>query len=124
MPTFNDNIIALTTQNSFFRQEIVTNDHSQLVVMSIEPGDEIGLETHDLDQVLVFVQGKGKAILDGVESAVENGSLVVVPSGVEHNFVNTGGEPLKLFTLYCPPEHEPGTIHRDKAEADAAEHHH
>jgi mannose-6-phosphate isomerase-like protein (cupin superfamily) len=106
-----------------FRREILTNQHSQLVLMSIEPGDEIGEETHDVDQILAFVTGQGEAVLDGRKSRVEEGSLVAVPAGTRHNFINTGNRPLKLYTIYSPPEESPGTLHRTKAEALAAEHH-
>lgn len=124
MPAFNKDIAALAQQNSFFRREILTNQHSQLVLMSVEPGDEIGEETHEVDQVLVFVSGRGEAVLDGERSKVGSNSLVVVPAGTRHNFVNTGDAPLKLYTIYAPPEEAPGTLHRDKAEALAAEGHH
>jgi mannose-6-phosphate isomerase-like protein (cupin superfamily) len=123
MPQFNDNIRRLTTENTDFRREILTNQHSQLVLMSIEPGDEIGEETHDVDQILAFVTGQGEAVLDGRKSRVEEGSLVAVPAGTRHNFINTGNRPLKLYTIYSPPEESPGTLHRTKAEALAAEHH-
>ena len=122
MPAFNQDIFALAEENTFFRKEILTNEHSQLVLMSIEPGDDIGEETHDVDQVLVFVAGEGEAILNGERSPIAANHLVVVPAGTLHNFVNTGATPLKLFTIYAPPEEAPGTVHRDKAEAEAAEH--
>ncbi len=90
--------------------------------MSIPVGGEIGLETHDdVDQVLVFVTGEGLAILDGERSSVAAGRMVHVPAGTEHNITNTGPTDLQLYTIYAPPEHAPGTIHRTKAEADAAE---
>ncbi len=123
MPIFNHDILALTQQNTDFRREILTEQHTQLVVMSIEPGDDIGEETHDVDQVLVFVAGVGEAVLDGERSSVGVNRLVVVPAGTRHNFINTGKTPLKLFTMYSPPEEEPGTLHRTKAEAEAAEGH-
>lgn len=123
MPAFNEDIFALAEENNFFRKEILTNEHSQLVLMSVEPGDEIGEESHDVDQILVFTSGNGEAILDGQRSQVAAHSLVVVPAGTLHNFVNTGTAPLKLFTVYAPPEEAPGTLHKTKAEADAAEHH-
>ena len=123
MPAFNQDIFALAEENTFFRKEILTNEHSQVVLMSVEPGDDIGEETHDVDQLLVFVSGTGEAVLDGRRSQVKAHSLVVVPAGTLHNFINTGNVPLKLFTVYSPPEEEPGTIHRNKAEAEAAEHH-
>jgi mannose-6-phosphate isomerase-like protein (cupin superfamily) len=89
--------------------------------MSIPPGGDIGEEVHDdVDQTLVFVGGEGQAILDGKKSAVAADRLVHVPAGTRHNFVNTGRVDLRLYTIYAPPEHEPGTIHKTKAEADAA----
>ena len=121
MPQFNQNISKLARENTDFRREILTNEHSQVVLMSIEPGDDIGEETHDVDQVLAFVNGRGEAILDGKKAPVENGSLVAVPAGTRHNFVNTGSEPLKLYTIYSPPEEPPGTVHHTKAEALSAE---
>lgn len=121
MQNFNRNIADLAMQNSDFRRVILTQKHSQLVVMSIEPGDEIGEETHEVDQILVFVAGEGEAVLNGQKSRVEANHFVEVPAGTRHNFINTGSEPLKLYTIYAPPEEEPGTVHRTKADADAAE---
>lgn len=120
---FNRDIVALAQENKYFRQEIVTGAHSQVVLMSIPPGGEIGEEIHpDVDQVLVFVSGEGKAILNGEQSPIASQSLCFVPAGTTHNFINTGTSTLKLYTVYAPPEHAPGTVHRTKAEADAAEH--
>jgi mannose-6-phosphate isomerase-like protein (cupin superfamily) len=124
MTIFNKDIFGLAKENNFFRQEILTNEHSQIVLMSVEPGDDIGEEAHDVDQVLVFVEGQGEAVLNGDRSTVQANSLVVVPAGTQHNFINTGSTPLKLYTVYAPPEEEPGTLHRTKAEAVAAEAHH
>jgi mannose-6-phosphate isomerase-like protein (cupin superfamily) len=112
----------LTRGNEFFRKELVTARHSQVVLMCIPPGEEIGEETHEVDQILVFLGGSGESHLNGVSQRVRANTLVLVPAGTRHNFVNTGGEPLKLFTIYAPPEEEPGTLHRNKAEAQAAEH--
>ncbi len=123
MSSFNENIADLAAKNQFFRQEVVTGSHSQVVLMSIPRGGEIGEETHpDVDQTLIFVEGTGKAILNGEQSQVGPNSLCFVPAGTLHNFVNTGDTDLKLFTVYAPPEHAPGTVHKTKAEADAAEH--
>jgi mannose-6-phosphate isomerase-like protein (cupin superfamily) len=123
MAEFNKDIVKLTLENKYFRKEILTEKHSQVVLMSIEPGDEIGEETHKVDQVLVFVQGEGHAVLDGKKSIVKPNSMVVVPAGTKHNFINDRGEePLKLYTIYSPPEEEPGTVHKTKAEAEEAEH--
>lgn len=121
MPKFNEDIKKMAKENTDFRREILTNEHSQIVLMSIEPGDEIGEESHEVDQVLVFVKGKGEAVLDGERRPIRKSSLVAVPAGTLHNFINTGDKPLKLFTIYSPPEEAPGTVHRNKAEALAAE---
>lgn len=117
---FNENILELAEANTWFRKVLATGPNTQVVVMSLPPGGEIGMETHpDVDQVLVFVSGEGAAILDGERSKVGPGSLVQVPAGTRHNFVNTGLNDLRLYTVYAPPEHKPGTIHRTKADADA-----
>jgi mannose-6-phosphate isomerase-like protein (cupin superfamily) len=118
---FNEDIVKRAKANSYFREVLATGPHSQVVVMSIPPGGDIGEEVHDdVDQTLVFVQGEGQAILDGEKSAVSVDRLVHVPGGTRHNFVNTGKVDLRLYTIYAPPEHKPGTIHKTKAEADAA----
>ncbi len=120
---FNSDIVALAQKNQNFRQEVVTGTHSQVVLMSIPPGGEIGEETHhDVDQVLVFVSGEGRAVLNDEQSSITANSLCFVPAGTKHNFINTGSSDLKLYTVYAPPEHAPGTVHKTKAEADAAEH--
>jgi mannose-6-phosphate isomerase-like protein (cupin superfamily) len=119
---FNEDILDRTRRNHWFREVLATGPHAQVVVMSIPPGGEIGDEVHDgVDQVLVFVEGQGEAILDGARSPVGPDRLVLDPAGTRHNFVNTGSTDLRLYTIYAPPEHAPGTIHRTKAEADAAE---
>lgn len=123
MTIFNKDIFGLAKENSFFRKEILTNEHSQIVLMSVEPGDDIGEESHDVDQVLVFVEGEGEAVLNGERSKIQANSLVVVPAGTQHNFINTGSTALKLYTVYAPPEEAPGTLHKTKAEAVAAEAH-
>jgi mannose-6-phosphate isomerase-like protein (cupin superfamily) len=123
MAGFNKNIIELAEKNEFFRQVVVTSEYSQVVLMAIKPGEDIGEETHDVvDQSLFFVSGTGRAELNGQASTMGPNSLVVVPAGTLHNFINTGETPLKLVTVYAPPEHEPGTVHKTKAEALAAEH--
>lgn len=119
--SYHTNIAQATLGNPYFRKELYTTDRTQLVLMSIEAGDDIGRETHDLDQVLVFVSGKGTFKVGGQEGTVTAGDVVVVPAHTPHNFVNTGQDPLKLYTVYAPPEHAPGTLHRTKAEAEAAE---
>ena len=117
-------IIQLARSNDAFRREVATGEHSQVVVMTIPPGGEIGEEVHEEnDQLLVFVEGQADAVLDGRTTKVVPNRLVVVQAGTRHNFINTGQSPLRLVTVYAPPEHAPGTVHQTKAEADAAEHH-
>jgi mannose-6-phosphate isomerase-like protein (cupin superfamily) len=116
-------IVREAWANDAFRREVVTGDHEQVVVMTIPPGGEIGDEVHQAtDQLLVFVDGHGEAHVAGEASPVGPNDLVFVRAGTRHNFVNTGEVPLRLITVYAPPEHAPGTVHRTKQEADAAEH--
>jgi mannose-6-phosphate isomerase-like protein (cupin superfamily) len=120
--TTNLDIVELTTANTSFRREVVTGEHGQVVLMSIPPGGEIGEEVHaDVDQVLIFVSGEGSAVIDDETSPVGPRRLVFVPAGTKHNFINAGTDDLKLYTVYAPPEHAPGTVHETKHEADAAE---
>lgn len=115
-------IMDAARTNQAFRREVLTGDHAQVVVMTIPPAGEIGEEVHpQTDQVLVFLDGHGEARLDGETSPVASNDLVLVRAGTRHNFVNTGSEPLRLVTIYAPPEHPIGTVHATKAEADAAE---
>jgi len=117
-------IIQLARSNDAFRREVATGEHSQVVVMTIPPGEEIGEEVHrENDQLLVFVDGQADAVLDGETTRVTSNDLVLVPAGTVHNFINTGPTPLRLVTVYAPPEHAPRTVHQTKAEADAAEDH-
>jgi mannose-6-phosphate isomerase-like protein (cupin superfamily) len=114
------NIIKETQKNSNFRTVLFTGARSQLVVMEIPAGGEVGEETHPhVEQSLFFLSGSAKAILDGVESPVAAGDVVVVTPGTKHNFVNTGTEPLKIYTIYAPANHLDGRIHVTKADADA-----
>ena len=118
-------IMDLARRSEDFRREVVTGENMQIVVMTIPPGEEIGEEVHhDIDQVLLFVDGEGEAVIEGERSPVAAGHLTFVPGGTLHNFVNTGQVPLRLVTAYAPPEHPAGTVHATKAEADAAEHDH
>ncbi|HEX2025787.1 MAG TPA: cupin domain-containing protein [Actinomycetota bacterium] len=115
-------IVQAARENDAFRREVVTAEHSQLVVMTIPAGGEIGEEVHeDVDQILIFIDGEGEAVLEGQRSAIGPNDLVFVKAGTRHNFVNTGDRPLRLVTVYAPPEHPPGTVHATKAQADAAE---
>lgn len=121
--TFQIDIEAATRENDEFRRVLHTAEHIQLVVMTVPAGGEIGEEVHDgIDQVLIFVEGEGEAELDGAVSQVAPQDVVVVPAGTKHNFRNTGTGPLRLYTVYGPPDHPDGTVHRTKAEADADEH--
>ena len=124
MAGFVTNIELDTIENEDFRRVLFTAPHSQLVLMTIQPGEDIGQETHaEHDQFLRIESGSGVVILDGEKTDLADGSAVVIPAGVEHNVVNTSDdEPLRLYTLYSPPEHPDGTVHRTKADALAAEH--
>jgi mannose-6-phosphate isomerase-like protein (cupin superfamily) len=114
------NIVGQTKENTFFRKVIFTGRKSQLVVMDIPPGGEIGMERHDnVEQTLFFLSGQGEAILDGKKHRIGGGFVVVVTPGTEHNFINTGSDPLKVYTLYAPANHIDGRVHKTKTEADA-----
>ena len=115
-------IATVAEKSADFRRVLWTGEHSQLVIMTIPPGGEIGVETHDEnDQILSFVSGLGKAVVEGETAAVKAGDVVVVPAGKEHNFVNDGPNPLVLYTVYGPPDHADGAVHATREEADAAE---
>lgn len=119
------NIETLSLENENFRTVLYTTKNTQLVVMSLKPNEDIGEEVHHLDQFIRCEVGEGRAILDGVSHDIRDGFVVVVPSGAKHNIINTSSEkPLKLYTLYAPPNHKDGTVHITKAdaEADEAEH--
>lgn len=110
--------------NADFRRVLYTGHHTQLVLMSLKPGEEIGEETHpDVDQFFRFDEGSGKVVIDGIEHEVSNGFGVVVPAGAKHNVINTGATELKLYTLYSPPEHQDGVVRATKAEALSSEEH-
>lgn len=115
------NIFKATENNSYFRQVLMTASHVQVVVMSIAPQQDIGLETHSVDQILVFIQGEAQAYLNDKDFAVSKGDLVLVPAGTKHNFINTGTQDLKLFTIYSPPEHASDTVHKTKQQAEQQE---
>ena len=126
MAGYHTDIEKKSLENEFFREVLFTGPNSQLVVMALKPGEEIGVETHgDVDQFIRVEAGQGKAVLDREEYMLEDGSAVVIPAGTEHNVLNTSStETLKLYTIYTPPEHPDGTIHKTKAEAEAYEHEH
>jgi mannose-6-phosphate isomerase-like protein (cupin superfamily) len=122
MKQFVGNIEELSLQNEYFREVLFTDERLQLVVMSLLPMEDIGVETHQLDQFIRIEKGEGKAVLDGEEFTLSDGFVVVIPAGTEHNIINTSSSaPLKLYTLYTPPNHAPGTIHKTKGEALQAE---
>ena len=122
MAVINFSIATEAEKSPDFRRVLFTGEHTQLVIMTIPPGGEIGEEVHeDVDQILTFVSGTGKAIVSGSEKNVAQGDLVVVPAGHKHNFLNTGPNPLILYTVYGPPEHAEGAVHKTKEQADAME---
>jgi mannose-6-phosphate isomerase-like protein (cupin superfamily) len=124
MKGFVDDIEKLTEENSDFRRVLYTGQNMQLVLMSLKPGEEIGEEVHDdRDQFFRVEMGKGEVLIDGKRHAVEADDAIIVPAGARHNVVNKGTEPLRLYTLYAPPEHKDGTVHVTKAEADADDEH-
>lgn len=118
---FVGNLGSYARQNTSFRHVLFTARQMQLVVMSLQPGEEIGTEVHEVDQLIYVVEGEGKVVLDGEGATVEKGTVVCVPAGVQHNVIAGKGKAMKLFTLYAPPEHTPGTIHETKADAEAGE---
>ncbi len=123
MKGYHDNIETQTIGNSDFRRVLYTGGHLQLVLMTLQPGEEIGSEVHDdRDQFFRFEEGRGQVDIDDNTYDVEDGSGVIVPSGARHNVRNTGDGPLKLYTLYGPPEHRDGVVQSTKAEADARHH--
>jgi mannose-6-phosphate isomerase-like protein (cupin superfamily) len=120
---YHDDIEKQTTGNSDFRRVLYTGGHLQLVLMTLKPGEEIGSEVHeDRDQFFRFEEGSGKVDIDDNSYDVGDGSGVIVPAGARHNVRNTGSEPLKLYTLYGPPEHKDGIVQSTKAEAEARHH--
>ncbi len=123
MKGYIQNIEQATIENENFRTVVYTDRNDQLVLMSLLPGEDIGEEVHDVDQFFRFEAGAGKVVLDGVEHAVTDGFAVLVPKGTRHNVINTGTEALKMYTLYSPPNHRDGVVHRTKADAEADEEH-
>jgi len=114
------NVVSAARSNENFRRVLFTGEHSQLVVMTIPPGGEVGDERHEhVEQTLFCLSGNGTAILDGSRSPFAPGDAVVVTPGTRHNFLNTGTEPLRIYTIYAPANHIDGRVHRTKADADA-----
>ena len=124
MKGFIGDIEDLTEENTDFRRVLYTGAHLQLVLMSLEPGEEIGEEVHDdRDQFFRVEEGEGDVLIDGTRSQIKDDDAILVPAGARHNVINTGSEPLRLYTLYGPPEHRDGTVHATKADAEAADEH-
>ncbi|MFH1426319.1 MAG: cupin domain-containing protein [Candidatus Kerfeldbacteria bacterium] len=121
MNGYKDNIEKLTEENDNFRKVLYTSKHSQLVLMALKPSEDIGMEVHDEnDQFFRFESGTGKVVIDGNEYDVKDGDAVVVPTGAEHNVINTSdSEPLKMYTIYSPAHHKDGVIHATKEQAMA-----
>lgn len=126
MTGFADNIEEKTLENSYFRQVLYTGQHVQLVVMSLKPNEEIGMEIHEItDQFLRVEKGEGKVIMNGEENPIKDGTAIIVPAGTKHNVINTSSsEELKFYTIYAPPHHKDGIVHKTKEEAenDTADH--
>jgi mannose-6-phosphate isomerase-like protein (cupin superfamily) len=119
MKGYVQDIEAIATGNEDFRRVLYTARNCQLVVMALKPHEEIGAEVHKLDQFFRVEAGRGEAVLDGVRTAIQAGYAVVVPAGARHNIINTGTEPLKLYTIYAPPNHRDGVVHHTRADANA-----
>jgi mannose-6-phosphate isomerase-like protein (cupin superfamily) len=125
MTGYHGNIEELTLKNFNFRQVLYTGKHAQLVLMSLKPKEEIGMEVHDnVDQFFRFEKGEGKVVIDNEEYMVKDKDAVIVPAGSKHNIINiSDSEDLKLYTIYSPPNHPDATVHKTKEEAEKAEHH-
>lgn len=124
MKGYVSNIEQISLKNDNFRKVLYTTKHCQLVVMSLQPGEDIGMEVHQLDQFLRCESGRGKAVLDGVEHEISDGFVIIVPAGANHNIINTSpDQPMKLYTLYAPPNHRDGVVHETKEQAEADDEH-
>jgi len=119
MKGFVQNIEGLALDNANFRRVLYTAKNCQLVLMALKPKEEIGAEVHELDQFFRVEEGSGEAVLDGVRTEIRAGFAVLVPAGTKHNIVNTGSVPMKLYTLYAPPNHRDGVVHPTRADAEA-----
>lgn len=124
MKGFVEDIEDLTEGNKDFRRVLYTGKHLQLVLMALQPGEDIGEEVHeDHDQFFRVEKGKGEVWIDGVRTKIKSDDAIIVPAGARHNVINTGEKSLKLYTLYGPPDHKDGVVHKTKADAQAAEEH-
>lgn len=124
MKGYIDDIEDRTEENRDFRRVLYTGRHMQLVLMSLQPGEDIGDETHeDVDQFFRVEEGKGEVWIDGRATRIEDDTAIIVPAGARHNIRNTGDRPLKMYTLYSPPNHADGTVHVTKTDAEASKEH-
>jgi len=124
MKGFVVNIEKASEENNNFRKVLYTAKNSQLVLMSLKPLEEIGMEMHTLDQFFRVEKGEGKAVLDGVEHQIEDGFAIVIPAGTNHNIINTSSsKEMKLYTIYSPPNHRDGVVHATKEDAEADDEH-
>ena len=123
MKSYVQNIEELTVKNEDFRRVLYTTKQSQLVLMALNPKGDVGAEVHKLDQFFRVEEGTGEAVLDGVRTAIRAGFAVLVPAGTNHNIINTGSVPLKLYTIYAPPNHRDGVVHHTRAEAETDDEH-
>ena len=123
MKGYVQDIESIAVKNQDFRQVLYTAKNCQLVVMALKPKEEIGAEVHKLDQFFRVEEGSGEAVLNGVRTAIRAGFAVVVPAGMTHNIINTGSVPLKLYTIYSPPNHRDGVVHHTRADAEADNEH-
>ncbi|MCE9643038.1 MAG: cupin domain-containing protein [Candidatus Andersenbacteria bacterium] len=112
------NIEKVSLENDNFRKVLYTDTNSQLVLMSLLPGEDIGEEVHDVDQFLRVEKGSGVAVLNDISHDLTDGSVIIVPAGVKHNIINSDKGSMKLYTLYMPPHHKDGVVHATKAEAE------
>ncbi len=123
MKGYVQDIEGVAVENEHFRRVLYTAKNCQLVVMALKPKEDIGMEVHQLDQFFRVEQGTGEAVLDGVLTAIGPGFAVLVPAGTQHNIINSGSVPLKLYTLYSPPNHRDGVFHQTRADAEADKEH-
>ncbi len=123
MKGFVENIESITVKNEEFRRVLYTARNLQLVVMALNPKEEIGAEVHTLDQFFRVEEGSGEAILDGVKRNIHAGFALIVPAGANHNIINTGNTPLKLYTIYAPPNHRDGVVHHTRSDAESDNEH-
>jgi len=123
MKGYVQNIESIAVKNDDFRRVLYTAKNCQLVVMALKPNEEIGMEVHKLDQFFRVEEGAGEAVLDGVRTLISAGFAVLIPAGTNHNIINTGNVPMKLYTLYAPPNHQDGVVHHSRLDAEADNEH-